>query len=55
MNHKEIGLDYFRIVWYAIANKVVEKAIQVYNLNESQAIALKKAFLKSNHYYAIMN
>jgi hypothetical protein len=51
-NRKEIGLEFFRILWIRVAEKVVDKAIQVYELNSQQEEALKKAFLKSNHYYA---
>jgi len=51
-NRKEIGLEFFRILWIRIAEKVVDKAIQVYQLDNLQAEALKKAFLKPNHYYA---
>ena len=49
-NPKQVGLDYFRKVWYSLACDVVEKAIVVYNLNEKQADALRKAYLKPNHY-----
>ena len=55
MDRKDIGLNYFRIVWYTIAKKVIDKAIDLYNLDEKQAEALKKVYLKSNHYYVIMN
>ena len=51
-NRKEIGLEFFRILWLRVAEKVVNKAIEVYELNSQQAEALKKAFLKPNHYYA---
>ena len=53
LNRKDIGLEYFRILWIRVAEKVVDKAISVYQLDEKQSEALKKAFLKPNHYYAI--
>jgi hypothetical protein len=53
LNRKDIGLEYFRILWIRVAEKVVDKAISVYQLDEKQSDALKKAFLKPNHYYAI--
>lgn len=53
-NRKDIGLEFVRITWKRIAEKVVEKAILVYNLDEKQADALRKAFLKPNHYYAVI-
>jgi hypothetical protein len=52
MDRKQIGLDFFRIVWLRIAEKVIDRATSVYNLDEKQAEALKKAYLKPNHYYA---
>jgi hypothetical protein len=52
MDRKQIGLDFFRILWLRIAEKVVDRAVTVYNLDEKQAEALKKVYLKPNHYYA---
>lgn len=54
MDRKTIASDYFRILWYSIAQKVVNKAIIVYDLDKTQADALKKVYLKPNHYYAII-
>ncbi len=54
MDRKEIGLEYFRMLWIRVASQVVEKAILVYELDTKQAEALRKAFLKPNHYYAII-
>ena len=52
MDRKAIASEYFRILWYSVAQKVVNKAIEVYELDEKQADALKKVYLKPNHYYA---
>jgi hypothetical protein len=46
----ELGENFLRIVWYSIATKVVEKAIIIYKLDEEQADALRKMYLKINHY-----
>ena len=54
LNRKDIGLEYFRILWIRVAEKVVDKAISVYQLDEKQSDALKKTFLKPNHYYAVL-
>lgn len=54
MDPTKIGLDYLRIVWFSVAQKVVEKAIEVYGLDAEQANALRKVYLKPNHYYAVM-
>lgn len=52
MDRKTVALDYFRILWYSVAEKVVNKAITIYELDNKQAEALKKVYLKPNHYYA---
>lgn len=52
MDRNEIGLEFFRILWIRVATHVLEKAIIVYQLDNKQAEALRKAFLKPNHYYA---
>lgn len=54
MDRKEIASDFFRSLWYECASKVVDTAIRVYKLDEKQATALKKAYLKPNHYYTII-
>lgn len=50
MDPKQVGLEYFRKVWYGVACDIVEKAIIVYNLDSKQAEALRKAYLKPNHF-----
>jgi len=47
---KALGEGVLRLIWFDIAKKVVEKAILVYELDEDQANALRKMFLKPNHY-----
>lgn len=51
MDRKELGTNFLRVLWYDVAEKVVEKAILVYELDEEQAKALRKVYLKVNHYY----
>ena len=55
MDRKEVASDFFRSVWFECASKVVDTAIRVYQLDEKQAAALKRAYLKSNHYYTVIN
>lgn len=50
MQRKELGENYLRIIWFSVAEKVIEKAIIVYELDEEQADALRKSYLKLNHY-----
>lgn len=54
MDRTEIAKQYFRIVWIRTAEKVIEKAIQLYKLDDAQAEALRKTFLKPNHYYTLI-
>ena len=54
-NRKEIASDFFRSVWFECASKVVDTAIRIYELDEKQAVALRKAYLKSNHYYTVIH
>ena len=55
MDRKELGINFLRVLWYDVAEKVVEKAILVYELDEIQANALRKVYLKVNHYYVESN
>jgi hypothetical protein len=55
MDASTVGLEFLRILWIRTAEKVVEKAIQVYQLDSEQAEALRKVFLKPNHYYTLSN
>jgi len=54
-DRKEIGLEFFRTLSLRIAEEVILKAIKIYNLNDAQGEALKKAYLKPNHYYTLMS
>ncbi len=44
------GKFFLETVWYIIAEKVVERAIQIYELDEEAASALKEVFLRPNLY-----
>lgn len=55
MDRKELGTNFLRVLWYDVAEKVVEKAIIVYQLDEKQANALRKVYLKPNHYSVEVN
>ena len=55
LNTKEISLEYFRLVWYRIASNIVAEYIKKYNLNKEQSFALRKMYLKPNHYYGVIS
>jgi hypothetical protein len=40
-----LGTNYIEILWSEIARKVVEKAVEVYQLPVDEAAAVRKAFL----------
>lgn len=44
------GINMIEMMWYSIAIKIVSMAIEVYNLDDEQAAALKDVFLKPNDY-----
>jgi hypothetical protein len=50
MDRKELGENFLRIMWLSVAEKVIEKAIIIYDLDEEQSDALRKSYLKLNHY-----
>ena len=40
-----LGINCIELIWSEIARKVVEKAVEVYELNGEQAAAVRRAFL----------
>jgi hypothetical protein len=44
------GRSILSLTWFQVAQKVVEKAIEIYELNEEQAAAIKQVFLRPNDY-----
>ena len=56
MNDPEVeeGIAILEAVWFLLANRIVEMAIQVYKLDSSQASALREVYLKQNNYYVVL-
>lgn len=48
--HLRLGNSLLSFAWFQIAQKIVEKAVRIYELDEEQAAALKKVFLRVNDY-----
>ncbi len=48
------GIEILESVWYLLANRIVEMAIQVYALDSDQAAALREVYLKQNNYYVVL-
>jgi len=40
-----LGINFIELLWSEMARKIVEKAVEVYELNGEEAAALRKAFL----------
>ena len=49
------GLALITLVWQELAFKIIDMAIQVYGLDQTQADALKDVFYKPNDYIAEAN
>lgn len=56
MNDPEVeeGVEILEGVWFLLANRIVEMAIQVYGLDSNQASALREVYLKQNNYYVVL-
>lgn len=46
----EEGIEILQNIWYSVAIKIINLAIEVYNLDDSQAAALKEIYLRPNDY-----
>jgi hypothetical protein len=44
------GKFFLETIWYKVATKVIEKAIEVYGLDTEQSEALREVFLRPNLY-----
>jgi hypothetical protein len=48
--HLRLGNSLLSFAWFQVATKIVDKAIRIYGLDEEQAAALRKVFLRPNDY-----
>ena len=46
----QLGQEYLKMMWYFVADRIVNKAIEFYNLDSEQADALKSVYLRAGHY-----
>ena len=44
-----LGTNFIEVVWSEMARKIVDKAIEVYELDAPQAAALRTAFLRRTY------
>jgi len=45
-----IGTRFVETLWYALANKIIDKAIELYKVDGEKADELRKKFLKRGEY-----
>jgi hypothetical protein len=50
----EIGLRFWSLVWLNVAERVIDTACKVYELEPEQQAALRKAFLRAGDYRAVL-
>jgi len=46
----EIGSRFIETLWFSYASRILDKAIELYDLDEDRAKALKEKFLKRGDY-----
>ena len=49
----QLGQEYLKMMWYFVADRIVTKAIEFYNLDAEQADALKSVYLRAGNYIII--
>jgi len=47
------GANFVELVWEQIRDKIIEMAVQVYELSSEQAVALRKSFRKRYEIVAV--
>ena len=53
MTHLEIGTSFLETLWFSYASRIVEKAIQIYQLDEEAAATLREKYLKRGDYVVV--
>jgi hypothetical protein len=46
----EVGTSFIETLWYSYACRIIDKAIELYNLDEEKANEIKLMFLKRGDY-----
>jgi hypothetical protein len=50
MNNTTLGTALLSFVWFEVAKNIVKRAIEVYDLTEEQAAAIRTVFLRPNDF-----
>jgi hypothetical protein len=46
----EIGSTFIETLWYSLACRIVDKAIEIYKVNDEKANEIRASFLKRGNY-----
>jgi len=49
----QIGSRFIEAIWYTFACKIVDRAIELYKVDEERAVLLKQKFLKRGEYQVV--
>ena len=50
----EVGTNFIETLWFSYASRIIDKAIQFYQLDEEQAGAIKEKFLKRGDFAVVL-
>lgn len=50
----QLGTRFIETLWYALATRIVDRAIELYKVDEERAQELKVKFLKRGEYQVII-
>jgi hypothetical protein len=50
----DIGIRFIETLWYSFASRIVDKAIEIYNVEPERAELLKTKFLKRGEFQVIV-
>ena len=50
----EAGTTFIETLWFSYASRIIDKAIQAYQLDEEQAGAIKEKFLKRGDFAVVL-
>ena len=51
----DIGIRFIETLWFSFASRIVDKAIEVYNVEPERAELLKAKFLKRGEFQVIVS
>ena len=49
----DVGTRFLETLWYSFASRIVDKAIEIYKLNDEESDKLKQKFLKRGDFMVL--